>query len=55
MVKQVRSGDHSRPKFHQHGEHGEHAHDIIWEDSKVVGRPERELTERERKEHGDML
>ena len=54
-IKQITNNDHGNPKKHPYGEHGEHAHDIIWEDGRIVGRPMRELTERERKEEADIL
>jgi hypothetical protein len=53
--KQITNNNHGNPKYHPFGSHGEHAHDIIWEDGKIVGRPKRELTEAERKEIGDIL
>lgn len=37
------------------GKHGEHAHDIIWENGKIVSREPRNLTDQERKEHADIL
>jgi hypothetical protein len=55
MVKQINPNDHGNPKNHPYGINGEHVHDIIWEDGKIVGRPTRELTEKERKEHRDIL
>lgn len=55
MIKQISNGPHGNPKEHPFGEHGEHAHDIIWKDGKIVDRPAREVTEKERKENGDIL
>lgn len=55
MEKQISSGPHGNPKRHPFGEHGEHAHDIIWKDGKIVDRPARDLTDAERKENGDIL
>lgn len=52
---QISNGPHSNPKRHPFGKHGEHAHDIIWKDGKIIGRHTRELTELERKEHADIL
>ena len=53
--KQITDNDHGNAKKHPWGKHGEHAHDIIWEDDEIVGRPARELTEKERKENADIL
>ena len=53
--KQITDNDHGNPKKHPWGKHGEHAHDIIWEDDEIIGRPTRELTEAERKENADIL
>lgn len=55
MMKQINTSDHGNPKVHSWGKNGEHIHDIIWEDGKIVARPARELTDRERKEHSDIL
>ena len=55
LLRQVNSGPHGNPKRHPYGTHGEHAHDITWEDGKIVGRPIREVTESERKENADIL
>ena len=55
MTRQVSSGPHGNPKRHSFGQHGEHAHDILWEDGKISGRPVRELTDQERKENKDIL
>lgn len=53
--KQVTNNNHGNAKKHPYGNHGEHVHDIIWKDGKVVGRPARELTVQERKENEDIL
>lgn len=52
---QISNGPHANPKRHPYGENGEHAHDIIWENGKIAGRPIRELTEDEREENRDIL
>ena len=52
---QINSGPHSNPKRHPFGKQGEHAHDIVWENDKIISRNARELTEEERKEHADIL
>ena len=53
--RQISSGPHGNIKKHPYGQHGEHAHDIVWKDGKIVSRLVRELTEQERKENGDIL
>ncbi len=53
--KQITNNDHGNRKNHPFGQHGEHAHDIVWEDGKIVERKVRELTEEERKENQDIL
>lgn len=56
QTKQISNNDHGHPKSHDYGEHGEHAHDYIYDDSgNLVGRPIRELNDEERKENGDIL
>lgn len=52
---QINSGPHSNPKRHPFGKRGEHAHDIKWENDRIVGRLIRDLNEKERKEHSDIL
>lgn len=54
-TKQITNNDHGNKKKHPYGKHGEHAHDIIWEDDKIVDRPVRELTDAERRENEDIL
>ena len=51
----INSGPHSNPDQHPYGVSGEHAHSIIWDDDKIINRVQRELTEKERKEHSDIL
>ena len=55
QIKQISSGPHGNPRRHPYGKSGEHAHDIVWESGKIVGRPIRELTDNERKENADIL
>lgn len=55
MKTQINPTNHGNPKMHPYGKNGEHAHDIIWENGKIVGRPARELTKKERKIHKDIL
>lgn len=54
-VQQVTNNNHGNPKQHPYGKKGEHAHDIVWKDGEIVGRPVRELTDQERKENADIL
>lgn len=37
------------------GKNGEHAHDYIWKDDRIINRNTRELTDAERRESGDIL
>lgn len=54
--KQISNNDHGFPNSHKYGEHGEHAHDYIYDDSgELIDRPIRELNDKERKENGDIL
>ncbi len=56
QIKQISNNNHSYPKTHTYGTNGEHAHDYIYDVSgKLIGRPERELTDKERKENSDIL
>ena len=55
MTRQISNGPHGNPKKHPFGQHGEHAHDILWKDGVIVDRPVRELTDEERKENADIL
>nr|DAZ26010.1 MAG TPA: minor capsid protein [Caudoviricetes sp.] len=55
LKMQIHTSNHGNPKKHPYGESGEHGHNIIWEDGEIVGRPARDLTKKERKEHGDIL
>ena len=56
MSVQIHSGDHGQPKYHALGKHGEHAHDFLYDSSGAMkDRVERELSDREREENGDIL
>lgn len=55
QVKQISNGPHGNPKRHPYGEHGEHAHDIIWREDNTQSRAPRNLTDDERKENADIL
>ena len=55
QIRQVSNGPHGNRKRHPYGRGGEHAHDIIWKDGKIIGRPPREITDAERKESADIL
>lgn len=56
QIKQISNNDHGHKRESVLGEHGEHAHDYIYDsDGKLVDRPVRELTDEERKENKDIL
>jgi hypothetical protein len=55
QIKQISNHNHGNAKMHPYGEKGEHAHDYVWEDDKLIDRPIRELSESERKDNGDIL
>lgn len=56
QYKQVANNDHGNPKQHPFGNHGEHAHDYIYDDKgNLIDRPVRELNDTERKENADIL
>lgn len=55
QYKQISNNNHGNPKQHPYGKNGEHAHDYVYEDGKLIDRPTRELTEDERKENQDIL
>lgn len=54
--KQISNHNHGNPKRHEYGEHGEHAHDYIYDaDGNFVDRTTRALSDKERKENDDIL
>ena len=56
QYKQICNNDHGNPKHHDYGEHGEHAHDYIYDDSgELLDRSTRKLNDEERKENDDIL
>lgn len=56
QIKQVSNHDHGQPEKHPYGNHGEHAHDYIYnENGKLISRTPRELYDDERKENGDVI
>lgn len=55
QIKQISNHNHGNAKRHPFGKDGEHAHDYIWKDGKLIGRPVRELNDDERKENSDIL
>lgn len=55
QIKQISNGPHGNHKKHPYGENGEHAHDVVWENGKIISRSIRGLTENERKENADIL
>ena len=55
QYKQISNHNHGNAKMHPYGKNGEHAHDYVYEDGKLIDRPTRELTENERMENEDVL
>lgn len=55
QYKQISNNNHGNAKQHPYGKNGEHAHDYVYEDGKLIDRPTRDLTENERKENQDIL
>nr|WP_296083921.1 phage minor capsid protein [uncultured Blautia sp.] len=55
QYKQISNYNHGNAKMHPYGKNGEHAHDYVYEDGKLIDRPTRELTENERMENEDIL
>lgn len=55
QVKQVCNNNHGNARNHPYGQKGEHAHDYVWKDGKLIDRPVRELTKEEREENADIL
>lgn len=54
-IKQITNYNHGNAKMHPFGERGEHAHDILCKDGKIIDRPVRELTENEKEKNADIL
>lgn len=54
-TRQISNSNHGNAKNHPYGTHGEHAHDIVWDNGTITGRFVRELTDIERKENEDIL
>lgn len=56
QFKQISNNDHGKPAKHPRGKHGEHVHDYIYDNTgKLIKRPDRDLTDEERKENSDFL
>ncbi len=55
QIKQISNHNHGNAKRHPFGKNGEHAHDYVWNDGKLIGRPVRNLNDDERKENSDIL
>ena len=56
QLKQISNNGHNHKKEETFGKHGEHAHDYKYDNNGTLIRGKcRELTERERKENGDIL
>lgn len=53
---QISNHNHGKPKAHPFGKNGEHAHDYKYDDlGNLIDRPIREISDKERKDNGDML
>ncbi len=55
LIKQINPNDHGAPKKHPYGEHGEHVHEFVRKDDKLIDRITRELTVEERERNRDIL
>lgn len=56
QIKQISNNGHGHKVEEALGQHGEHAHDYLYDaEGHFCGRPSRELTEEERKENRDIL
>ncbi len=55
LVTRIDNNNHGNSKRHPFGKNGEHAHDISFDGNGKMGDVSRELTDRERKEHSDIL
>ena len=55
MYLQMHSGSHGNPRLHPYGKDGEHVHDYEWDQGKIVNRTTRELSDKEKRENGDIL
>ena len=54
--KDIHTTNHGNPKKHPYGKHGEHVHEYTWDnDGKLKEKTIRELTNKERKDNGDIL
>lgn len=56
QVKQICNNDHGHPKQHPFGEHGEHAHDYVYDkNGMLINRDPRDITPQEREDNKDIL
>ena len=55
QTKQISDNGHGHKSAEAMGQHGEHAHDYVWKDDKLVDRPMREISQTEREENSDIL
>lgn len=55
LVKQINTNDHGNPKRHPYGKHGEHIHEFVWKNNKLVDRIIRELNSDEYERNSDIL
>ncbi len=54
-LKQITNNDHGYPSKHPFGDHGEHTHEIVWEDDVIIDRPMREMSQSEKEDNKDIL
>ncbi|MBR2895477.1 MAG: hypothetical protein IKC03_07460, partial [Oscillospiraceae bacterium] len=55
-IKELHTSDHGNPKWHNYGQHGEHAHDYQWnEDGSLKRKTTRGWNDEERERNGDIL
>lgn len=55
-AKDLHTTDHGNPKWHNYGQHGEHAHDYEWnEDGSLKNKTTRDWDDEEKERNGDIL
>lgn len=55
-AKDLHTNDHGNPKWHNYGQHGEHAHDYEWnEDGSLKNKTTRDWNKEEKERNGDIL
>ena len=54
--KDLHTNDHGNPKWHDYGEHGEHAHDYEWDEAgSLKNKTTRDWNDEEKERNGDIL